>query len=193
MKQKEIREREMILEAFEGLQQYVREGYLEAVPAKGEVYITNAAMHCLAGNLDAIEDIEAIKEAMGTDDYDVIRKDAKYGATLLKNMKQITKNIECIAILLRGWCLWLNAHNEGFKRYIEEVGEHDGTLVPEVEADVLHLRARDIVRDIKRRTVAVHIVEDEMPHHLKLTILVRPHRRWWWPFVETDSFKYIYY
>lgn len=193
MKQKEIRECEKVLEAFEGLQQYVREGYLEAAPAKGEVYVTNAAIHCLAGNLDAIEDIEAIKKAMGADDYDAIRKDAKYGAAFLKNIKQISENIERMAVLLSGWCRWLNVHNESFKRYLEEVGEHDGTLVPEVEADVLHLRARDIVRDIKRRTVAVHIVEDEMPHHLKLTILVRRHRRWWWPFVETVRFKYIYY
>ena len=194
MNQKEMQEREAVLEDFEVLASYVREGYLEAVPARGEVYITLPAIHCLAGNLEAVKVVEEVQENMGTQDFDVIYRSTSYdGARFRKAMKEINDNLEFAAGGLRLWCWWLNAANEGFKEYLKDVGDKDGALRPEADEDTILLRARDIVRDVQRGSVAVHVVEEEMPHHLKCTILVERVRRWWCPFTKRDKFTMINY
>jgi len=194
MNQKEMQEREAVLKDFEVLASYVREGYLEAVPARGEVYITLPAIHCLAGNHELVKIVEETKEAMGTQDFEVLYKEPGFhGARFRKAMDEINDNLELAAAGLRLWCWWLNAANEGFKEYLKDVGDKDGALQPEADEDTILLRARNIVRDVQRGSVAVHVVEEEMPHHLKCTILVERVRRWWWPFTKRDKFTMINY
>ena len=153
------------------LQRYVECGYLESIPAKNEVYITNAALHNISGDVKLID---ALKEIMDRGDSKTER---------LKTLQANWRKLQPVYRLLRGWCLWLKANKEGFAQYLAaaESEEKDGTLANEQNEKAIIRKCHDIVKRIRHEVVAIHVVGDDSPHPIINTILVSEVRRWWWP------------
>ena len=161
------------LDYFRMLQQYEAKGFLEIKPQEHEAYITRAALLTLAGI-----DVENVQSA-------AISSQPEALADTLRN--------------IRAYAVWLEAALPTPAPPLKGAGSEDISAT-ETAAANSQLSARPLVAR-KARTLnsqlntpfATHIVKEDYPHDLLLTLLLQQKRSWRTAWRTVDTIEAIDY
>ena len=152
------------LDYFALLQTYVRQGYLEVIPAAPEAYITLPALYTLA-NADPNED----------------------------KLEQ-TQKLCNVGRHLRTYAEYLDASDEGFKLYQQNYEKIPRNNEPTSYNTILQAASNlQKLPHRPKNPFALHVVKSERPHDLLYTILLTRKRRWFWPFTSITCYEVVDY
>jgi hypothetical protein len=149
------------LDYFKMFQQYEQKGFLQMNPQEHEAYITRAAL------LTLVPEVESFK-------FQVSRNDAQQEPET-RNLKPETNDKALVALLsrLRAYAVWLEA---ALPTPATEAAAADPSAISQFPLSRLPVAFQP---SYISAPFAVHIVKEDYPHDLLLTLLLQQKRSWY--------------
>ena len=171
------------LEYFDMIQDFVKKGFIEMIPAANETYITSPALYTLT-DADIVKDLQSIEK---------MESPSRRQRFLAGKFKALCGTARRIWV----YSEYLNTHAKALKQYrrmSDEAPVTPATSTAVRQADENMRKPRkNRQRTADGNAFALHVVSDKYPHGLLYTILAVRRRRWWWPWRKTERYEVIGY
>ena len=185
------KEQETLLGYFDILRGYVKNGYLEVMPASGEAYITWAGIHALANTDPELSQIEEIKKTVRPGKHDVM---------LDIISEKISDKMKVVVRGIFAYIVWLDSNTEGLKLYrqaseLAPQTPYSSTAGLQASENIKKLMdASDhIASRMQKKEFALHVVADRHPHDLFYTIIYQRRRNLVLPWKEREHMEVVEY